>query len=155
MTTKIIKVLLIEDNAGDARLLREALHHVVGVTFTVVHAENLADGLLRARTQAFDVMMLDLFLPDSQGVDTVSRALAGAPHIPIIVLTGSDDEDLGVEVVRRGAQDFLVKGEVDHWAVTRAIRYAAVRKQLQNQTQADLELDYKQRTLQFLALDRN
>jgi len=128
MSEKPIKVLLIEDNPGDARLIREALAEARGATFDVLCAERLKEGLQRLGEGKFDVVLLDLSLPDSRGLDTVSKAHAQAPGVPMIVMTGSEDEPLGVKAVQSGAQDYLIKGEVDSNVLVRSMRYAIERQ---------------------------
>lgn len=130
MSEKPIKVLLIEDNPGDARLIREALAEARGATFDVLCAERLEEGLQRLGEGEFDVVLLDLSLPDSRGLDTVSKTHAQVPEVPIIVMTGSKGESLGVKAVQSGAQDYLVKGEVDSNVLVRSIRYAIERQQV-------------------------
>jgi signal transduction histidine kinase len=125
---KPIKILLIEDNPGDARLIREMLAKVRGGTFGLEYANRLSTGLERLAEGGIDVILLDLSLPDSQGFDTFVRAQAQALGVPIVVLTGLTDEALAVQAVQKGAQDYLVKGHVDGYSLTRAIRYAIERK---------------------------
>ena len=123
-----LKVLLIEDNPGDARLIREMLIAMKGRAFDVECADRLSIGLDHLAEGGIDVILLDLSLPDSQGLDTFVRAQAQASGVPIVVLTGLDDETLAVRAVQEGAQDYLVKGHVDGYSLTRAIRYAIERK---------------------------
>ncbi len=110
-----VRVLLVEDNPGDARLLHEFLSRepIRGVTFDVTRAACLSDALGSITQSRFDVILLDLWLPDSGGVQTVTRMRLRCGDIPVIVITGDTDEHVGVEAVRAGAQDFLVKGSVD------------------------------------------
>jgi two-component system, cell cycle sensor histidine kinase and response regulator CckA len=123
-----IRVLLVEDNPADARLLREAIREANGVVIHVTHEDRLAHALRRLEEQHFDVIMLDLSLPDAEGLDTLVRIHQRAPLIPIVVLTGLDDESLAVRAVREGAQDYLVKGQVDSQLLVRAMRYATERQ---------------------------
>ena len=99
MGDSTVRILLVEDNPGDARLLRETLRDAEGLPFELTHVERLDEAIQRLETQAFDVLLLDLSLPDSQGTDTVKRMTAVAPHIPVVVLTGTDDEAVGTESV--------------------------------------------------------
>ena len=122
-----IRVLLVEDNPGDARLLAELIRDVRGGQWKLVQVERLSTALERLKSESFDVMLLDLSLPDADGLDTLIRAHSGAPKIPIVVLTGHDDEALALRAVRVGAQDYLVKGRVDGDLLVRSIRYAAER----------------------------
>jgi CheY-like chemotaxis protein len=140
MSAKEIKVLLIEDNPGDARLIRELLAEVEESPFTLERADRLTTGLERLGQGGIDVVLLDLTLPESQGLPTFLRAKTHAPAIPILVLTGLDDETLAVRAVQAGAQDYLVKGNVTSAVLSRALRYAIERKQteiaLQRATEA-------------------
>ncbi len=122
-----IRVLLVEDNPGDARLLTELLRDAGADHLKMVHVDRLAAAIERLDRDSFDVMLLDLSLPDADGLDTLVRAHAHAPKIPIVVLTGHDDEALAVRAVRSGAQDYLVKGRVDGELLARSIRYASER----------------------------
>jgi len=126
-----ITALLIEDNRGDVLLIERMLASRKGGTVGLETASRLDEGLTRIDKGGIDVVLLDLGLPDSNGLDTVRRARAHAPDIPIIVLTGHDDEVLGANVVWAGAQDYLVKGQVDATLLARAIRYAIGRQAIQ------------------------
>lgn len=127
----VIKVLLVEDNPGDARLIREMLNEVREVTFDVQRADRLSTSLERLAQGDIDVVLLDLSLPDSQGLETFARVYAQAPEVPVVLLTGLDDADLAVRAVREGAQDYLVKGQLDSGLLARAIRYAIERHRAQ------------------------
>ncbi len=131
--TQPIRARLVEDNPGDARLLREALRTAGARGFNVMHVERLDEASNKLRTAQFDVLLLDLSLPDSSGLDTVVRACVLAPHTPIVVLTGLDDETLAIEAVRKGAQDYLIKGQTDGPLLVRAVRYALERKRAQEE----------------------
>ena len=120
-----IRILLVEDNPGDARLLREFLADVENTPFDPVHVERLGNALQRLRNERFDVILLDLSLPDAQGLETITRAYKqGAP---IVVLTGLDDKALAINALREGAQDYLVKGQIEAPLLERSIRYAIER----------------------------
>ena len=123
-----VSVLLVEDSASDTALLLETLRETAGDLFRVTALERLDEALRQLKTNSFDVLLLDLTLPDSAGVETFRAARASAPHVPIILLTGVDDEALGVEAMRQGIQDYLVKGRADGRQIARAIRYAIERK---------------------------
>ena len=127
-----IKVLLVEDNVTDALVARDELLHAVGVVFAVEHFERLQSALdLLAEQKAgqeFDVILLDLNLPDSEGLATFKRLAAAAPSIPTVVLSHRDDEGLALQALEAGAQDYLVKGQAEGLLV-RAIRYAIQRRQ--------------------------
>lgn len=133
------KILLIEDNPGDARLLREALGETRNVQFSLRHAERLSDGLKRLGEERFDVILLDLSLPDARGMDAVVRLHKQLPDVPTVVLTGLNDETLALETLRQGAQDYLIKGQVDGPLLVRAIRYAIERKGVEQEIQRQLE----------------
>ena len=128
-----IRVLLIEDNPGDARLLRELLSEAVNTRFRVQHALDLASGLERLAAGDIDIALLDLSLPDSHGADTFRRAHACAPQVPMIVLSGTDNEALAVKTVQEGAQDYLVKGHADGPLLARSLLYAIERKRAQEE----------------------
>ncbi|MBI2371069.1 MAG: response regulator [Deltaproteobacteria bacterium] len=123
-----IRVLLIEDNPGDVRLLQAWLADVRGVPLALEHADRLAAGLARLARGGIDAVLLDLSLPDSEGLETFTRAHAHAPVVPIVVLTGLDDEMVGMKAVREGAQDYLVKGQLTGPLLVRALRYAIERQ---------------------------
>lgn len=125
-----IKILVIEDDFRYAGLLQDMLRMARDSKFDVEHEDTLADGLDRAAHGGIDMILLDLNLSDSQGIDTFIKVYAQAPHIPIIVLTGFDDEGLALETVRHGAQDYLIKGHLDRNLLARAIRYAIERNHL-------------------------
>src|SRR5712692_692264 len=128
MSNPHLKVLLVEDNPGDARLIREMLLEVPHIRIELELADRLATGLVRIRAGDIHAVLLDLGLPDSQGHNTFVAAHAEVPHVPIIVLTGLGDEALALRTVQEGAQDYLVKGQVDASLLERAIRYAVERK---------------------------
>jgi PAS domain S-box-containing protein len=127
METAPVKVLLIEDNPEDSRLLHLLLSENVPTQFEMTHVTRLSDALMRLQEERFDVVLCDLSLPDSQGFETFQWLNANAQDKPIIVLSGLDDETLAVKAVREGAQDYLVKGRVDHHILSRAITYAIER----------------------------
>lgn len=122
-----LKALLIEDNPADARLLKELVAES-SAQLQLLHAPRLSEGLELLRRGGIDVVLLDLSLPDAHGVATVVRTNAAAPEVAIIVLTGLDDEKMALEAMHEGAQDYLVKGQVDGNLLVRAIRYAMERK---------------------------
>jgi phosphoserine phosphatase RsbU/P len=124
---KTIKVLLVEDSRGDARLIQEYLGEVEGLQFEVENADRLAQGLARQARGGIDVVLLDLSLPDSRGLDTFLQFHAAAPGVPIVVLTGFNDEVLAVKAVQEGAEDYLVKGYVNSNLLARSLRYAIER----------------------------
>lgn len=129
MSQRLITLLLIEDNPGDARLLQELLAEVTTVEFDLVQAQSLRQGIAELMQGNFDAVLLDLSLPDSQGLDTLTQTQQQAPRVPIVVLTGFADEGLAVRAVQSGAQDYLVKGQVSSELLVRSLRYAIERKQ--------------------------
>ncbi len=130
MSEASLRALLIEDNPSDADLLVEMLAGEEQC-IRVVRAECMAqaESLLKDAS-GVDAILLDLGLPDSDGLDSLARAGSAAPHVPIVVLTGLDDEELGVEAVRKGAQDYLVKGQTTPRFLARVIRHAVERNRL-------------------------
>src|ERR1700676_4634165 len=140
MTKKSIKILLlVEDNPLDARLLREMFTEQGShdTDFTHVECMGEAEKLLSERT--FDIILLDLGLPDTQGLGAVRRAHAAAPRVPLVVLTGLDDDSLGAQAFQKRAQDYLVKGQIDARGVLRALRYAVERKIMEEALFAEKE----------------
>jgi signal transduction histidine kinase len=130
---KIIKVLLIEDNPGDAQLIQELLSDVNRASFQIEVAGRLSDGLETLSKRTFDVVLLDLSLPDCSGLETLAKAHSENNEVAIIVLTGLSDEEIAVKALRKGAQDYMVKGQVDENLLYRSIRYAIERKQVENE----------------------
>lgn len=128
-----IKVLLIEDNVGDARFLWEVLSEVKSPRFELTHTDRLASARRHLEQQHFDVILLDLILPDAQGFDTFAQVQAQVPPVPVIVLTGVDDEDLAIKAMRQGAQDYLMKGQFNSGLLVRATRYAIERKRIEEE----------------------
>ena len=124
----MVKVLLVEDNPGDVRLIQEIIRGQAAGEFELEWVGVLASALDRLRRDAIDVVLLDLSLPDSRGFETFATLQAQAPHTAIIVLSGLDDDALAIRAVQAGAQDYLVKGQVDGRLLTRIMRYAVERK---------------------------
>ncbi len=128
---KRIRILLIEDNPGDVRLIQEMLDQAVQDGYQVECADRLSKGLECLVKGGIDVVLLDLGLPDSQGLDTFGKVHAQAPAVPIVLLTGLDDAMLAIQAVRQGAQDYLVKGDVDSKLLRHALHYAVERKRVE------------------------
>ena len=147
MKDKPINPLLIEDDPVEAQFIEEILAKAGDTSFNLIIADRLSTGLeiltkdkqenyesqtkksaTRDPQSKIDIVLLDLGLPDSQGLGTFAKAYAHAPEVPIIVLTSSDDEPLALEAVQKGAQDYLVKGKVDGYTLTLSMRYAIERK---------------------------
>jgi len=129
-------ILLVEDNSLDARLIREVLEAIPGDRFNFLQAESLAPALERLSSGGIDVVLLDLNLPDSNGLETLARVRAQAEGVAVVVMTGTDDEARAMEAVHMGAQDYLVKGEVSGSVLKRAIRYALERQRMQAELQS-------------------
>ncbi|HSN04484.1 MAG TPA: response regulator, partial [Nitrospira sp.] len=122
-----MQILLVEDNPGDTRLLQEYLKEDSARRFQITLAGRLSIGRERLTETRFDAVLLDLSLPDSQGLDTLARLREAAKDVPIVVLTGTEDEALGMQLIQAGAQDYLVKGQVTGPLLNRALRYAVER----------------------------
>lgn len=133
MPPPVTNILLIEDNSGDARLLREALAEIANSRFDVTHHETLAQALEFLAKNKPDVILSDLGLPDSQGLATVRHLHDAAPEAPLVVLTSLDDESFGNQALQEGAQDYLVKGQIDSSRLWHALRYAMERQRVQLQ----------------------
>jgi len=167
---KLVKILLVEDNPGDARLMREALTNTgkdYSGEFELFSVDCMAAALERLRSETFEVILLDLSLPDSYGLETLDRMVVAAPQAPIVVLSGLDDEQTAVMAVQAGAQDYLVKGRIDEDLLVRALRYAVERKRAEEKiyrmlsekerlvkelSDANTELEKTQAILQDLAI---
>ncbi len=129
----ITRVLLIEDNPGDAQLIQELLVERAGTRFKFECADRFSSGLECLVANDIGVVLLDLDLPDSQGFDTFAKMYAQAPRVPIIVLSGLDDEEMAIKTVQEGAQDYLVKGQINSDLLVRAICYATERKRTEEE----------------------
>src|ERR1700694_220829 len=134
MRNRALKVLLVEDNAGDARLLREMFITERPGSIELTHLMRMSDALAHLAKGGVDIVLLDMGLPDGHGLDTVRRARAVAPDVPLIVLTGLDDEALAAEAMKEGAQDYLIKGQIENRALPRALRHAIERHRMQTET---------------------
>ena len=132
MRAKLVNtVLVIEDNPGDARLLREMLNEQSSPHTDVTHVESMRTAEKHLSEHAVDMILLDLGLPDAQGMSAIRRAHAAAPRVPLVVLTGLDDEVLAGQALHEGAQDYLIKGQIEARGLSRALRYATERKRLE------------------------
>jgi signal transduction histidine kinase len=128
---KPLQVLVVEDSAGDARLLQEMFSKEKPGNFQLTHLIRLSEALVHLERGAVDIVLLDMGLPDGHGLETLRRAQAVAPGVPVIVLTGLDDEALAAEAMKEGAQDYLIKGQIESRALPRALRYAVERHRMQ------------------------
>jgi diguanylate cyclase (GGDEF)-like protein/PAS domain S-box-containing protein len=133
MNKKPIKVLLlIEDNPADVRLLREIFHEQSSHNTELTQVETIGEAeKYLAVSAAPDIILLDLGLPDAQGLEAIRRARAAAPRVPLVVLTALDDESVAARALQEGVQDYLIKGQIDARGLLRALRYAVERKNMQ------------------------
>ncbi len=160
-----IHILLVEDSASDAHLLRRIFLHADQEQWQMLHVERLSEAIYASRENSastldnsqivsqrqrrFDLVLLDLSLPDSIGLDTLKEFRAAVPDIPVVVLTGLDDEDLALQALAEGAQDYLVKDQMTIQRLVRAIRYAIERSEILNQLR-----ESEERTRQALAKEQ-
>jgi PAS domain S-box-containing protein len=129
MSKKSMEVLLlVEDNPGDARLLREMFAEHGSNHTELTHVESMSEAEKCLSERAFDIILLDLGLPDAHGLIAVRRARAAAPRVPLVVLTGLDDESLAGQALQEGAQDYLIKGQIEARGLLRSLRYAIERQ---------------------------
>jgi len=132
MTRRPIKImLLIEDNPGDARLIQEMFKEQGSQNVQLKHVECMEDAERYLAVCSVDIILLDLGLPDVQGLDAVRRARKAAPGVPLVVLSGLDDESMAVQAMKEGAQDYLIKGQIEPRELVRALRYAVERKSIE------------------------
>ncbi|TAK12136.1 MAG: GAF domain-containing protein [Anaerolineae bacterium] len=140
-----IRVLLIEDNPGDARLIAELMREFEHDRFEISHALDLETGLTKLEEGSIQALLLDLSLPDSQGLSTFIQAHEASPLIPVIILTGTSDRELALNAVRKGAQDYLVKGEIDARLLSRALQYALERSRREREMEAIVQINASMR----------
>jgi len=129
ISSNSLKILLVEDSDSDAALLQENILSGGTTDISISVVQSLREAEEHLKNNHTDAVLLDLTLPDSSGLDTVRKVRSFSPDLPIVVLTGVDDENTGVEAVRTGVQDYLVKGQNDGRTITRVIRYSIERKQ--------------------------
>jgi signal transduction histidine kinase len=130
-----LQVLLVEDNPGDARLLQETLRESHSITVELTHLDCMKDALTHLTTKVANIVLLDLGLPDASGLVAVRALHAVAPRIPVVVLTGLDDDALAAQALQEGAQDYLVKGQIHAPMLVRALRHSIERKRIQVETE--------------------
>ncbi|MFB2877835.1 response regulator [Floridanema aerugineum] len=124
-----MNILLVEDNLAEARLLKEVLKGAILSRFNLAHVKRLGEAIASLETESFDVVLLDLTLPDSEGLASLDSLIQHAPSLPIVVLTNTNDDELAIESVRHGAQDYLMKRQINQEILVRSLRYAIERKQ--------------------------
>ena len=137
MSIDKLKILLIEDDPADATLIREILEDSQTIHFDILHASSLEEGIQFLSGDFFHLVLLDLHLYDSEGIDTFIKLKNKATELPVIILTGIDDEALGVKLLQMGAQDYLSKGSIDHHSLHRAVRYSIERYRLRLQLEQE------------------
>ncbi|NEP00624.1 MAG: response regulator [Symploca sp. SIO2E9] len=152
MVASPVKILLIEDSLAEARFLQEVLNGARLEQFSLVHVKRLGEALKQLEQDKFDVILLDLTLPDSQGLQSLHPLNQCAPNLPIVVLTNTNDDQLAIESLRQGAQDYLVKRQVNLELLVRSLRYAIERKQISEalrEANESLEIRVSERTAQL------
>ncbi len=154
MTAQSVRLLLVEDNPAEARLIKEMFSALSNGAYQIKHADRLSEALSCLEKDEVQAVLLDLSLPDSQGLRTLEAVRDRAAAVPIVVLTGLDDGALGMEAVKRGAQDYLVKGFPDAEILSRAVRYAIERQRLASELDAARleQLHHQQRLNRDLVL---
>lgn len=155
MDVKTLKLLLVEDNPGDARLLQETLNDVESLRFDIYTVDNLAAAIETLGLEDFDIVLLDLSLPDSKGLETCMKLRGEYPEIPVIVLTGLDDEELALRALHQGAQDYLVKGKFETTLLLRSMRYGIERKKIERETLRNQKLQSLEALAEGIAHDFN
>jgi PAS domain S-box-containing protein len=134
MKNNPLQVLLIEDSTGDARLLREMFCKEKAGSFELTHLVRLGEAEIHLAKARADIILLDMGLPDGHGIETLRRTQAMAPGVPVIVLSGLDDEALAAQAMQEGAQDYLIKGQIENRALPRALRHAIERQRMLTET---------------------
>jgi len=135
MNEKCLRVLLVEDNVGDARIIQEMLRSEIPGFFQLTHLLRLTDAESFLAVNGTDLVLLDMGLPDAHGIESVQRIQSAAPDVAMIVLTGLNDETVASQAMRHGAQDYLIKGQIENHALPRALRHAVERHQMQRETE--------------------
>ncbi|MGZ4856873.1 MAG: response regulator [Methanobacteriaceae archaeon] len=136
---EVIKILFVEDNPGDVVIIKEMLKEIDGIHFEVTTADNLKEGINHLINEDFDILLLDLNLPDSEGIQTFITINQNARDLPIIILTGLSDEEFAITSVGKGAQDYLVKGQTDGQLLAKSIKYSIERKRIEKELRSSEE----------------
>ncbi|MDX2100874.1 MAG: ATP-binding protein [Leptolyngbyaceae cyanobacterium bins.59] len=154
MSADVISVLLVEDSAADVALLMKLLQHNEAKSWQITHVKRLKPALEHLHKTEFDVILLDLSLPDSQGIETVTQVQTAFPYLPIVVLTGLQDEAFARQAVAQGAQDYLVKGQVTAELLLKSVSYAIERSQILRRLQESEHRFHEvfNQTFQFMGL---
>lgn len=153
-----IRVLLVEDDAGDAILVSEMLAEIKTPSFVLTHVDRVATAMQLLLTESFGVILLDLSLPDGHGLDLVKKVRRAVPETPIVVMSGQRDDDIAMQVVQAGVQDYCVKGHVDSFLLARALRYAIERKRIEEElrrSNAELAMLYRVSATVSRSVDMN
>jgi len=150
MSEDAIRILLVEDNPGDARLLQEMLADVGEHRTNMQHVEKLSAALDLLAIESFNVALLDLGLPDSSGIETFERLHEQYPDMPVVVLSGLDDESVAISAVERGAQDYIAKARLSGEMLLRAVRYAISRHEAQARAVSQVQSGHQSRVLAFI-----
>jgi PAS domain S-box-containing protein len=157
MNNRLVRVLVVEDNPGDLRLLQDHIAHAGEGRYDVAAVERLAQAQSVMRERAFDLLLLDLSLPDSHGIDTFRSVRGDAGDAAVLILSGLEDDALAAQAVRDGAQDYLIKGQLTQSGLLRAMRHALERKQLETALRTantGLERTVSQRTAELVQTNR-
>jgi signal transduction histidine kinase len=152
-----LRIGLVEDNPGDVRLIEEMLREPPALPFVLTLSTRIEELLENLARDSVDILLLDLGLPDSQGIATFHRINDHAPGVPIVIFSGVEDEQLATEAVSTGAQDYLVKGHIDSYLLKRSIRYSIERKRAEEEIRVrnkDLEHRVAERTTQLLSANK-
>ena len=153
MSDSPVKILLIEDDVAEARLLQEILKSFNLTLFSLTHVKRLQAALEQLKEDYFDVILLDLTLPDSQGLASLELLVNHTPHLPIVVLTNTNDDRLAIEAVRQGAQDYLVKRQINIDVLVRSLQYAIERQRVSDllrETNENLVTQIKEKTAELM-----
>lgn len=154
MNELLIRALLVEDSPSDAELFQHVFLRAASGKWNLAHVERLSEAIEACRENTFDIALLDLRLPDSDGVDTVTQFCTSVPDVPVVILTVFDDEELALKAMSKGAQDYLVKDQVNVQLLRRTICYtierAQILRRLKDSEQAILQSLYKERELNEL-----